>query len=496
MLWYDCRNEPKTVLPACYEPKRWGLPAEAAHGLSARLDQLSQRYHTCFVTKTRDGHEHAETYLRGQLTMDAKRNFANVERRVAGGDGQAIQHFMSKSPWSGQAVFAQIQLDIRDTPELAHGGWLILDESADEKAGEQSAGAGRQHNGRLGKIGVCQVATCLTYAHPEMGVWALIDGELFLPEAWFSPAYAERREQVELPAKREFATKPALGLRMIQRVKAAGVPFERVACDELYGRGQAFRATLDAENIGYAVQVPANTLVYEAEPRVGLPRQRSQRGRQPKRLKVLSKRAPREARTLARSSHTRWRQVRVRTIERGWLEAEFAVQRVWTVAAGHAARAEWLVMQREADGDIAYTLLNAPPDTPEPTLIEWSCQRHFTERAFQDAKDELGWDEFQAMKYRAWEHHLALTALALWFIAETKLDWRITYARDPELAKEMEVEVLPALSTANVREMLKAALPIPQLTPDEATQLVVQHLVNRTRSTSSRLQAQNHRDFD
>jgi len=128
-------------------------------------------------------------------------------------------------------------------------------------------------------------------------------------------------------------------------------------------------------------------------------------------------------------------------------------------------------------------------------LIEWSCQRYFTERAFQDAKDELGWDEFQALKYRAWEHHLALTALALWFIAETKLDWRTTYARDSELATEMEVEVLPALSTANVREMLKAAMPLPQLTPEQATQLVVQHLVNRARSTSSRLEAQYHRDF-
>ena len=58
-------------------------------------------------------------------------------------------------------------------------------------------------------------------------------------------------------------------------------------------------------------------------------------------------------------------------------------------------------MQREADGDVAYTLLNAPPDTPAHTLIEWSCQRHVTERTFQDAKDDLGWDEFQAMKYRA-----------------------------------------------------------------------------------------------
>jgi SRSO17 transposase len=463
--------------------------------LVKRLGKLSNRYRHCFVTKTRDVHTHAETYVRGQLTMDTKRNFANVERRVAGGDGQALQHFMSQSPWSGQAVFDQIKVDVRETPGLAHGSWLILDESADEKAGEHSAGAGRQHNGRLGKIGVCQVATCLTYANPAQGVWALIDGELFLPEAWFTPAYAERREQVGLPPEREFATKPTLGLRMILRTKAAAVPFERVACDELYGRNQAFRAALDAENILYAAQVPANTLVYEEEPRVGVPRRRSRRGQAPKRLKVLSQKAPREARALARSQQARWERVRVRTTERGWLEAEFAVQRIWTVATNGPARAEWLVMQREADGDVAYTLLNAPADTPGHALMEWSCQRYFTERAFQDAKDELGWDEFQALKYLAWEHHMALTALALWFIAETKLEWRTTYARDPELAKELEVEVLPALSTANVREMLKAALPIPQLTPDQATQLVVQHLVNRTRSTSSRLEAQNHRDF-
>lgn len=445
------------------------------------------------VTKPRAVHRQAYPYRRGQLTLDAKRNFANVERRVVGGAGPAIQHFMSKSPWSGQAVFDQLKADVRHTPELAQGGGgLILDESADEKAGEPSAGAGRQHNGRLGKMGVCQVATCLTYANPALGVWALIDGELFLPEAWFSPAYAERRAQVELPPEREFATKPTLGRRLILRAKAAHVPFERVACDELYGRNQAFRATLDAENIGYAAQVPANTLVYEEEPRGGVPRRRSRLGQAPRRLKVLSQQAPREVRSRARSSHGRWERVRVRTTERGWLEAEFAVQRIWTVAAGHPARAEWLVMQRESDGDVAYTLLNAPADTPAQALIAWSCQRDFTERAFQDAKDELGWDEFQAMKYRAWEHHMALTALALGFIAETKLEWRTQYARDPELAREMEVEVLPALSTANVREMLKAALPVPDLTPEEATQLVVRHLVNRARSTSSRLEAQNH----
>ncbi len=448
------------------------------------------------MTKTRDVHEHAHTYLRGQLTMDAKRNFANVERRVVGGDGQAIQHFMSKSPWSGEAVFDQLKVDVRNTPEWAHGGWLILDESADEKAGEQSAGAGRQHNGRLGKIGVCQVATCLTYANPALGVWALIDGELFLPEAWFTAAYAERRAQVKLPPDREFATKPTLGLRMIRRAKAARVPFERVACDELYGRNQAFRTTLDAENFGYAAHVPVNTLVYEEEPRVGVPRRRSRLGRAAPAAEGLEQEGaagsaqPRAQRpgALGASAGADYRsglagsRVRHATdLDRG--SGSPRARRM----VGHATRSRRRRGLHAAERARGHA---------RPTLIEWSCQRYFTERAFQDAKEELDWDEFQAMKYRAWEHHRALTALAPWFVAETKLEWRTKYARDPELAREMEVEVLPALSTANVREILKAALPVPRLTPEEATQLVVRHLVNRARSTSSRLEAQNHRDFE
>jgi hypothetical protein len=49
------------------------------------------------------------------------------------------------------------------------------------------------------------------------------------------------------------------------------------------------------------------------------------------------------------------------------------------------------------------------------------------------------------------------------------------YTRDPALARQLEVEVLPALSTANVRELLKAVLPLRQLTPPEAIDLVITH---------------------
>jgi hypothetical protein len=62
--------------------------------------------------------------------------------------------------------------------------------------------------------------------------------------------------------------------------------------------------------------------------------------------------------------------------------------------------------------------------------------------------------------------------------------------RDPALAHQVAVEVWPALSTANVRELLKAVWPLPQRTPAEAIDLVITHLIHRARSTSSRLKSQ------
>jgi hypothetical protein len=45
---------------------------------------------------------------------------------------------------------------------------------------------------------------------------------------------------------------------------------------------------------------------------------------------------------------------------------------------------------------------------------------------------------------------------------------------------------LSALSVVNVRELLKASLPLPQLTPHQAQHLVIQLLAGRSRATASR----------
>src|SRR6266852_9240580 len=293
--------------PALHAPRRWGLSAEAVAHLGAHLAQFWLRFRGSFTTRTRDTSEHAYDYLRAQLTMDTERNFANMDRTLNRGDGQALQHFMSNSPWSGQGVFSQIQAEIKAMPALAHGSTLILDESADEKAGTHNAGASRQYNGRMGKVDVCRVDTCLTYANG--GLWAMVDGELFLPEEWFGAAFAQTRRELGIPAERTFETKIQLGLKMVKRVKAQGVPFDLLACDALYGRDSQFRADLAAAHVQYAAQVPADTWVYMSEPHVGIPPKQGKRGRTRPRLHVLSRQRPHEVRGLARHPQTVWQQV-------------------------------------------------------------------------------------------------------------------------------------------------------------------------------------------
>ena len=462
-------------------------------GLGGRLHSVWQRFADCFRTKTRDGSRYAYVYLSGLLRMKEGRNFANIGRQT-GVPGQNVQHFMANSPWSAQVVVARVQQEIKGKPGLERGGMLLLDESADEKAGLKSVGAARQYNGRMGKVDLSQVGVFLAYSNVspplETPVWTWVDGEVFLPEGWFRDAMAAERKRLGIPPERRFATKVELGWQMIQRAVANGLPFAALGCDDLYGRSTWFRSQAAQAGIVYLADVPVTTRVYLHPPTVGVPPvEPGQRGRPPSRKQVLSEETPIAVREVFARPDTRRQRVRVRATERGEIDDEFAVRRVWTDRdePGVPTTEEWVVIRREADGKLNCSLSNAPAESTTEQLAWLKCQRYFIERANEDAKTEAGWDEFQAQKYRAWQHQLALTVLASWFIAETKLDWARQAARDPSLARQFEVEVLPMLSTANVREMLRAAMPLPQLTPEQATELVVQHLVNRTRAKKSRI---------
>ena len=479
-----------TNQPDRFDPQRWGLPPEATADLADRLRRTWVRFRACFKTKTHDGSAYAWVYLQGLLLLTLKRNIVNIARRVLGleDDGQDLQQFISDSPWSAQAVFDQIQQELQQRSALS-GGMLTLDESGAACAGDQKAGATRQYLGREGKVELGQVGVALGYY--QTGTWAMVDADLYLPEVWFDQAHARLRKRWHIPATRAFATKPALGLRLIRHAQQKGLPFTVIGCDSLYGRDGQFRAALAADNLVYMADIPVNTQVYLTQPVVGVPETPADKpGRPFTQARVLNAATAVEVRTLVGQPEFALHPVALRQTERGLLTYNCAARRVWTRTPAHAVREEWLFRRRETDGTCSFALSNAPASTPLPQLAVWRCQRYFAERTYQDAKSEGGWAELVARKYRAWLHHTALDALALWFIAETKLDWAQAHPRDRELRHDLEVEVLPALSMANLRELLRAVMPLAQLSPAEATRLVIQHLVNRAQSTRSRLKAQ------
>ncbi len=478
------RNDKENKL---FSAESWGLPREAVRSLGPRLQAFHQRYASCFQTKTRSASHRAFDYVSGLLRMTSERNFATIGRMTNVAE-QNIHHFMSNSPWSSRDVLRQVRQEIAAVAEFHAGGMLLLDESADEKASDKSAGAGKQHNGRLGKVETSQVGTFLAYVNQN--VWTWIDAELFLPEAWFSKQKAARLDKLGVPQGREFATKIELGWQMIERVREEGFPFEAVGFDALYGRSLWLRRKLMGAEITYLADIPEHTRVYVSCPEYGLPP--SQEGCKPyTRPRVLSGDKGIEVRALVR--RLKFQPVTVRAVERGFLVNEFASLRVWSATEEYEPQEETLLVRQDGEGKLHFALTNAAKDVPLEKLAWMKCARHFIERTNQDAKSELGYADFRAQKYMAWEHHLALTVMASWFIAQTQLEWQLKYERDESLKDEFESEVLPRLSMANVREMLRAAMPVPQLTPDEATNLVVRHLVNRARSRKSRIKHANYR---
>jgi len=410
--------------------------------------------------------------------METDRNLANVGRKTKV-SGQNLQHFISNSPWSGRSLIEAIQDEIKVHPAFEQA-ILVLDESAEEKAGSESAGTGRQHNGRLGKIEMSQVGVFLSLVTPVVNTW--IDGELYIPVRWFEDANTEKRQAIGIPNERTFQKKPELGWQMIQKAQARQIPFQAVVMDDLYGRNEALRQRLEEAHIEYYGDVPANTQVYLTKPEVVYPLTKREK---PAKNSKLAGAKVYEVQEIRQQPTLQWQTIRLRPNERGYLEAKFARCRVW-VAYGTQLRQEWLLIRQDAV-QITYVLSNAAEDTPLETMAWRKTHRYLIERSNQDAKSEIGWDEFQTRKYRAWEHQLALTILAAWFVAETRLDWIKRFAQDPALLAKYEVEVLPQLSVGNVRELLRAAMPLPQLSPQEAAQLVTTHLVNRARSRKSRL---------
>src|SRR4029434_2463687 len=180
----------------------------------------------------------------GQYSPIARKSIEPMALAVEGGRIRSLQRFLSETVWDEEQMrwdYHQLVAEELGEPD----GVLMFDESGFVKKGNDSAGVARQYCGTLGKVENCQVGVFTGYASRQG--YALVEQRLFLPEVWFSPAYAPRRRKCQVPDERRFQTKPQLAAEMLRNIRQEGIlPFRYIVADSVYGNSPDFLAAMEA----------------------------------------------------------------------------------------------------------------------------------------------------------------------------------------------------------------------------------------------------------
>lgn len=388
--------------------------------LDSIVDEL-HAYHAIFspLFARREQREWAATYLHGLLLDIPRKSIEPMVLHLRGADRNAVrtlQQFIAIGAWEDGPILAQhwreIAADLGD-----EDGVLVVDGSDFPKQGKESVGVKRQYCGQLGKTANCQAGVFLAYASAPG--YALLDRRLYLPEEWFSDAYAERRAACGVPTDVTFTTKPMLSLAMVQQVVQAGsLPCRWVAGDEAFGDNPALLDALDELGLWYFMEVAHDTRGWDERPGTGVPPW-SGRGRKPTKARLADDAPPPRSVTdlAAALPATAWQPYTVKEGSQGPLVAEFAFQRVIAVRDGLPGPEVWLILRRSlSDGELKTFLANAPPDIAPPRLVRTSGMRWPIETCFEVGKQELGMGDYEVRSWRGWHHHMTLVILALGFL--------------------------------------------------------------------------------
>jgi len=361
-------------------------------------------------------------YLQGLLLPIASKSAETMALAVSDGNVRDMQRFVGQGVWDGDALLKRhIELVAESLGDAA--GVLIVDGSDFPKQGCHSAGVARQYCGALGKVANCQAGVFLAYAAPQGHT--LLDRRLYLPQAWLTEAYEDRREKCGIPKDVQFRTKPQLAWEMIQQVQSAGIlPFSWVVCDEAFGDTPEFLEELERAEITYLAEVAVSTRVWLQSPRTEVvaskdPDRRPVRERvcadnaKPVRVDALAGQLPAEA----------WRTYQIKQGEKAPLQAQFAFVRAVAVRQKMPGPQVWVVLRRSLGDapELKAYLSNATADVDLHELVRVSGQRWPIETCFKQAKGKLGMAEYQTRSWQGWHHHTTLVILAHHFLVLIRL---------------------------------------------------------------------------
>jgi SRSO17 transposase len=385
------------------------VPPALIQSCAEDLHGFLQRYLPCFYREEQRGHAH--TILQGKL-RNLERKTTEPIARLAGQKRRPLQHFVGAGRWQDAAVLGELQRHVSEAIGEPQGV-LTVDGHGVAKWGNGSCGVARQWCGRLGKVENCQVGVFLGYVSARGK--ALLDCRLYLTEDRADDA--AHRTVTVVPAAVVFEEKWRLALELI-RTSGQQVPHGWVTGDDEFGRVSDLRGQLRLERERYVLDVPCNTLVRDPAER----RPPSRPGGSP-RLPVFE----RADAWAARQPKGRWRKIRIRAGEKGWLEVQALQQRLQTKEeGGHVGPRERLVILRSCakKPQTWYTLSNAAKEVALVEVVKAHAKHHGVEELFQEGVQEVGLNHYEVRSWVGWHHHMTLTFLALWFLEWQRLRLR------------------------------------------------------------------------
>jgi SRSO17 transposase len=196
----------------------------------------------------------ARGYLLGLLSHSERKNGWTIAEFAGDAGPEGMQRLLNFYAWDEDKVRDALRRFV--VRAFGHpAGVLAADETGFLKKGRRSAGVQRQYSGTAGRVENCQLGVFLAYAAPD-GSRALIDRELYLPESWTGDR--GRCREAGIGDDVEFATKPELARKMVERAVTAGVPFSWFTADEAYGQNPGLRDWLEEQQIAYVMAVPVS----------------------------------------------------------------------------------------------------------------------------------------------------------------------------------------------------------------------------------------------
>jgi len=391
--------------------------------LKPRLRWFLRRFDDCFPRK--DTRAHLPTYVAGQLSDLSEKSVEPIALR-AGVAPRTLQEFLSQHCWDHDKARDRLQQIVRD--EHAGPNTIgLFDETSDVKKGDKTPGVQRQWCGAVGKTENCITTVHLGYAQGDFH--CLLDGELYVPEAWAQDR--DRCREAGIPESRGYRPKWRIALELYDRAVANGLRFDWLTFDEGYGSKPDLLRALSARSQPYVAEVPRSTTGWLEPPRVVTrPYRKNGRGRGRKTPRLAADQRP--ARCLVdwwdqpAFARTPWQRWRVKDGQKGPMIWEAKHLRFWPVGTdGLPDQPQHLIVARSVTKPetVKFFLSNAPESTRTETLLRVAFARWRVERCFQDQKSEIGLDQYEGRRYQGLKRHLILSGLSLLFLSRVRQEF-------------------------------------------------------------------------